>query len=221
MLSKVLRKDQAAHARPFVFRPRTPNLAVTSAGETSAGEAGAVPVERRIAELERAAAQREEAARALGRQEAESEARHQAQAAIEQELGRLAQSLTDLAGLRARLRHEAEADLLRLSITIAARILRREITLDPESIGGIVAAALSRLAGQEVTRVRVHPAHEAFLRARLQALAPGQNITVSPDSSLAPGGAVFETSRGKVDASIEAQLAEIERGLSDRLAQSA
>ncbi len=220
MLSKILRNEQAAQARAFVFRSRTPNLVMASTGG-AASAAGPAPVERRIAELERAAAQREEAARAQGRQESESEARRQARAATEEELGRLAQSVTELAGLRARLRREAEADLVRLSITIAGRILRREITLDPESIGGIVAAALGRLAGQEVARVRVHPAHEAFLRARLQTLAPGQNLTVSPDSSLAPGGVVFETARGKVDASIEAQLAEIERGLSDRLAQSA
>jgi flagellar biosynthesis/type III secretory pathway protein FliH len=37
------------------------------------------------------------------------------------------------------------------------------------------------------------------------------------DPALPPGGLVFETSRGDLEASIDNQLREIERGLTDRL----
>ncbi len=38
---------------------------------------------------------------------------------------------------------------------------------------------------------------------------------LSPDASLAPGSAIFETSRGELDASVDTQLAEIDRGFAD------
>jgi flagellar biosynthesis/type III secretory pathway protein FliH len=38
-----------------------------------------------------------------------------------------------------------------------------------------------------------------------------------PDGSRDPGAAVFETERGNLDASVESQLGEIERGLADAL----
>jgi flagellar biosynthesis/type III secretory pathway protein FliH len=41
--------------------------------------------------------------------------------------------------------------------------------------------------------------------------------TVDADPSLAPGSVIFETTMGSLDVSVEAQLAEIERGLADRL----
>jgi flagellar biosynthesis/type III secretory pathway protein FliH len=49
-------------------------------------------------------------------------------------------------------------------------------------------------------------------RAKLQ-LPPALEIT--SDGSLTPGSAIFETTRGELDASVDTQLAEIDRGLTD------
>ena len=58
---------------------------------------------------------------------------------------RLARPSTKLAGLRPRLRREAEADLVKLAMAIARRVLRREIAVDPEALRGLVMAALEKL----------------------------------------------------------------------------
>ena len=50
------------------------------------------------------------------------------------------------------------------------------------------------------------------IRARLN-LPPG--LEISADSELPPGSAIFETSRGELDASVDTQLAEIDRGFAD------
>jgi flagellar biosynthesis/type III secretory pathway protein FliH len=42
-------------------------------------------------------------------------------------------------------------------------------------------------------------------------------VQVVADAKLAQGAAIFESSRGNLDASVEAQLREIEQGLTDRL----
>jgi flagellar assembly protein FliH len=42
-------------------------------------------------------------------------------------------------------------------------------------------------------------------------------VEVVADSSRSPGDVIFETERGYLDASVDSQLQEIERGLADRL----
>jgi flagellar assembly protein FliH len=106
---------------------------------------------------------------------------------------------------------------VKLSLAIARRVLRREIGIDPEALHGLVLAALEKLGSQEVSRVRVHPAHVAPVTAVLRQTAAGVSIEVSADGSCEPGGVIFETARGNLDASVEVQLQEIERGLADRL----
>jgi flagellar assembly protein FliH len=156
-------------------------------------------------------------ARDAGFREGEAAGRAQAQAALHPVLESLARTIQELAALRPRLREQAEGDLIRLAVAIARRIVRRELTVDPEAIAGLVKAALEQLAAHEGVRVRVHPEHEAAVRACLAATAGAADIVVVGDAALARGSAVFDTARGSLDASAETQLAEIERGLTDRL----
>ncbi len=156
-------------------------------------------------------------ARDAGFREGEAAGRAHAQAAVGPVLERMARTIEELAALRPRLREQAEADLIRLAVAIARRVVRRELTVDPDAITGLVRAALEQLAAHEVVRVRVHPEHEAAVRACLAGAGRAADVEVTGDAALERGGAVFETVRGSLDASAETQLAEIERGLTDRL----
>jgi flagellar assembly protein FliH len=156
-------------------------------------------------------------ARDAGFREGETAGRLQAQAAVGPVLERLTHSIEELAALRPRLREQAEAELIRLAVAIARRVVRRELTLDPDAIAGLVKAALEQLAVHEVIRVRVHPEHEAAVRTCLAGAGRAGAVEVTGDAALERGSAVFETVRGSLDASAETQLAEIERGLTDRL----
>jgi flagellar assembly protein FliH len=49
----------------------------------------------------------------------------------------------------------------------------------------------------------------------MAAVSTLRNIELVPDASLERGAAIFETTRGNLDASIETQLREIERGFTD------
>jgi flagellar assembly protein FliH len=132
-------------------------------------------------------------------------------------LERLAHSIDVVAGLRNRIRREAESDLVKLSIAIARRILHRELSVDPEAISGLMKAALEKVQSQEIHRVRVHPDLEAAVRKVLEGLASGRSVQVVADGGRESGDVVFETTRGNLDASIDTQLQEIGRGLADRL----
>ena len=148
-----------------------------------------------------------------GYREGEAAGRSAAQPVLE----RLAHSIDTIAGLGPRLRKEAEGDLLRLSIVIARRILHRELSVDPEAVSGLIMAALEKLKGHEIQRVRVHPDIEGAMRASLDHFAVARTVPVVVDGSREPGDVVFETERGSLDASVETQLEEIGRGLADRL----
>jgi flagellar assembly protein FliH len=129
----------------------------------------------------------------------------------------LVRAVAGLAEMRAAIYKEAQADLLQLSMAIARRIVHRELLVSPDILESIVSVVLEKLDRQEVHRVRVHPAMAVRLDQDLKKLPHQRAIQVAPDATLTPGACIFETGRGNLDAGIDSQLAEIERGLADRL----
>ncbi|MEQ1885057.1 MAG: FliH/SctL family protein [Bryobacteraceae bacterium] len=112
-------------------------------------------------------------------------------------------------------RVDAEEDMVKLSIAIARRVINRELTTDPEAILGLIKAAGSKLNGRELKRLRVSPSFFAAVATHRGVLDLPPGLGIESDESLPPDTVLFETTRGEVDASIQTQLAEIERGLTD------
>jgi flagellar assembly protein FliH len=147
----------------------------------------------------------------------EASAQQRAQQKLDPVLHGLNAMIAELASLRKRVRAEAEDDAVKLAIAIARRVLYRELATDPEAILGLIKAAFSKLNARETHRLRVSPSDAIVIqehRAKLQ-IPPG--LEIAPDQSLTTGSAIFETSRGDLDASIDTQLSEIDRGLTDAL----
>lgn len=135
-------------------------------------------------------------------------------------LGRLLAGISHLGKLRASMQQEAEQDLVRLSLAIARRVLRREVSIDSSALLGIVRAALERLNSCEIRKIKTHPALVEQIRLLLKERAELQRFEIEADSTLQPGDLVFETNRGVLDSSIDTQLREIETGLVDQLEKS-
>ena len=131
-------------------------------------------------------------------------------------LARLANTILQMADARANYIRQTEADVVKLSLAIARRILYRELTIDQGALAGLVKAALEKLQSDVVARARVHPDLEATVRATIEQSGRGASVEVVADASLERGGAVIETNRGSLDASLEVQLREIELGFADR-----
>jgi len=172
---------------------------------------------QQIAQVQRELEQKVREAHAAGMREGEAAGRSRAAAEFQPVVERLARVMDELANLRCRLRKEAEADLIKLALAIARRVLRRELAIDAEALHGLVLAALEKLQVQEISRVKVHPSQVGVVTACLAKVVSGAGVEVIPDSSREPGAVIFETSRGNLDVSVESQLQEIERGLADRL----
>jgi flagellar assembly protein FliH len=130
---------------------------------------------------------------------------------------KMARNLAELARLRESLREETLHDLVRLATLIAARVVHREIVIDPDALAGLVKASFSKLQSREISRVRMHPSLESLLRKCLEQCGSPKNLVLSTDPALNPGELFFDTSQGLLDASVDTQLREIERGLIDKL----
>ena len=213
MSVRALVRRQSTEGEPIVW----PALSETLAGAQGMRLPG--PAEKSLPDASNPAEPDLAAMRQAAFREGEAAGRVQAQAEVRPVLDQLSRAARELAALRPRLREQAEEDLIRLAVAIARRVVRRELTVDPQTITGLVKAALQQLAAGETACLRVHPDHEAIVRGFLADAGHG-SITVAGDGALARGSAVFETARGNLDASAETQLAEIERGLTDRFRNS-
>jgi len=149
----------------------------------------------------------------------EAAAAQKAQAKLDPALASFSAMVQELAGMRKKMRADFEGAAVELAIAVARRVLHREIAADPEAVLGLVKAAFQKCDARETRRLRVSPQDAEIIRdnqARLN-LPPGLEIVA--DRALPRGSAIFETSRGDLDASVDTQLAEIERGFADVIAR--
>lgn len=172
---------------------------------------------QRIAELESALQAREKLGFEKGFAEGLNTGRQESAEQIRPVIERMSRAIADTAMLRPRLRMESEADLIRLCTAIAHRVLKRELHMDPLALEGIVQAALARAGSLEIFRVRAHPAHAEEIRAQLSKLGVPESVRVEPVLSLDEGDLLIDTSAGQIDASVNTQIAEVERGLTTRV----
>jgi flagellar assembly protein FliH len=217
MLCRVLAGEKSQEAvEPMVWQPLDGS---TTGAARPAGDSGpdAAALQRKISDLERATQVRVQQTRDAALQEGARRGREEASAELKPVLERLSRAVADLSTLRDRIRRQAETDLVKLALAIAKRVMHRELAIDPDAMQGIVRTALDRLRNREIDRLRVHPSHVGPVRSCLEAAGRAPAVEVIGDPSLNCGDAIFETSLGELDASVDSQLREIERGFADKL----
>jgi len=201
-----------------------PNATVTSIAWRSVGAPSPARIESQrnppdaiSAEAEQELRRRTDAARQQGFAEGEASGGQRASQRLEPALVSFGAMLNQLAQERKRIREEAEEDTVKLAIAIARRVLHRELSADPEAMLGLVKAALQKLNARETKCLRVCPQDAAAIEENRARLDLPAGLEVIPDAALRRGSAVFETSRGELDASADTQIGEIERGLVDMM----
>jgi flagellar assembly protein FliH len=196
-------KNYDRYAADDTSRPLPP-------GRNEAAEAAGLREKLRQMESQSAAERRD--AFEAGRQQGEQQARAEMQPVLE----RLNASVAEVLAMRADLRCRAERDTVQLALLIAKRILHRQLSVDEGALTAIARVAFERLTRSESYRVTVHP---QFLTAVSSALPAGQmsRVRIEPDPACALGTLIIHSEEGTIDASLDTQLEEISRGLTDRL----
>ena len=181
------------------------------------------PEPRRRAEVEMTEAElqallseaRTETARAT-----EARLREEMRAASQAEAARITTALDGFDRERKGYFARVETEVVRLALSIAAKILHREAQVEPMLVGALVQIAVNQLKENTAVSVRVHPGSAARWRAHFEATPQWATVTVIEDAELEPGDCLLETELGSANFSLAAQLKEVEQGFFDILAQT-
>jgi flagellar assembly protein FliH len=111
-----------------------------------------------------------------------------------------------------------EAQVVKLALAIATRVLHREAKLDPMLLRGVVKVALERVMDESGTVLRV-PISDVSAWAQVVRQDSTLQLEISGDAKLAAGECILETRVGRVELGVAAQLEEIEKGFFDLLQQ--
>jgi flagellar assembly protein FliH len=212
MSSRICRTGEATAAQSIQWRS-------VGAGAPALAPAGRAADRTDDASREREIEARIAAAYQQGVTTAEASARLQAQTRLEPVLAGLTGVTGELAGMRKKFRREAEEATVALAIAIARRVLHRELSSDPDALLGLVKAAFQKCDSRETHKLRLSPQDAEAVRENRGRLNLPPAVEIAADGSLTRGSAIFETSRGELDASLDTQLSEIERGLTDVLSR--
>lgn len=156
-----------------------------------------------------------------GETQGRAEGKRQAHAEFEEATKTVAPALQaileDLRDRKVSLQAEAEADLLCLAMEIARRVVRRELSVQPDCVVDIArdAIALANERGDLVAHV--HPDDLLVLEEQLPALREAftdlGRVTILADPEMQRGGVRLSARDGEIDMRIEEQFKALERAL--------
>lgn len=112
---------------------------------------------------------------------------------------------------------EAEAAVVRLALSIAARVLHREAQLDPLLLRGAVRVALEHAQQSATCVLEVDAERAAAWERWLSSDGTMGRPQIRVKEDAAPGHCRLEIGASSADLSVNTQLAEIERGFFDLL----
>jgi flagellar assembly protein FliH len=150
-----------------------------------------------------------------GVQEGEQRACHSHEAALQSERHAIAGCARQFAAEREQYFRRIETEVVQLALSIAAKVLQREANVDSLLLAGAVKVALERLHQTSGTRLTVHPSRAQLWREHFASSPEAGAPEVVENAALATEQCVLESSLGTIELGIDAQLAEIERGLFD------
>jgi flagellar assembly protein FliH len=164
-------------------------------------KAGIAEAQSRITEAERRAKEAEQnAAKATESKQKDFLSR------FEPILTSLANAAGRLEGLEKQLVAEAETESVRLSLAIAATVLRDTIEREPKWMDALVKRALLEVPDRRAVVVRMHPQDACHLRERVSEVGsriPGlEKIEVVDDATLARGSCILQSQGTRLDTSL-------------------
>lgn len=195
---------------------------LTEEPERESNGAGGMDVLAQFEARLRSQAEKNEAQIEAAREQARVEVREQMARELEEKIAlereAMVRACDRFTRERSRYFLEVETEVVKLALAIAARVLHRETELDPLLLRGAVRVALERVQEDSIATLRVP---EAQVKAWKEILAEQHRdaVGIAGDSRLAEGECVLETSVGRVDLGVKAQLIEIEKGFFDLLQQ--
>lgn len=132
----------------------------------------------------------------------------------------LRNSITEFMNAKQDVFDKIAPEILSISVDIAKKIIKKELTQSPEILLDSVSTILKGLSKEETKiTLRTNPSQVSLLKGEVPEIAENlgleAKIMVIPDESVMEGGCVVTTTNGVVDATIDTQLAIISEALKE------
>ncbi|MGA7342233.1 MAG: FliH/SctL family protein [Terracidiphilus sp.] len=111
-----------------------------------------------------------------------------------------------------------EAEIVQLSLSIAAKILHREAQVDPMLVATLVRIAVERMREESSVTVHVGAGCGSTWKQYFAGFPNLTRVEVVEDSKLSDKDCVLETELGSANFGLDTQLKEVEQGFFDLLA---
>jgi len=111
-----------------------------------------------------------------------------------------------------------EAEVVQLSLAIAAKILHREAQVDPMLVATLVRIATEKMREGSSVTVRVSTGRGASWKQYFAGFPSPVRIEVAEDHTLSTQDCILETNLGSANFGLDTQLKEVEQGFFDLLA---
>ena len=102
-----------------------------------------------------------------------------------------------------------EAEIVRLSIEIAEKVVSVKLNMHPQVVVDIAKEAINMLHERDSVVLFVNPSETTLFEAKredlIKQLSPKGELHIIGDHEISPGGCVAETEHGRVDATIESR----------------
>lgn len=162
-------------------------------------------------------------AQAEGLEQGRQQGRQEIEAALQQKVESFCETIQTLLQSihqeKDRLIRRSESQLIDLACVIAGRIVRKEIEQDDLAVVRIVQQAIDLATEKEKLTVRLNPADLEWVRQHTDQILESHDglkeIHFEDDPRIERGGCMIETIAGNVDARLERQMEEIQRGLEE------
>jgi len=111
-----------------------------------------------------------------------------------------------------------EAEVVQLSLSIAAKILHREAQVDPMLVATLVRMAVEKMREESSVVVHVGPGRGRSWMQYFAGFPHLSHVEVAEDALLSDQDCVLETHLGSANFGLDTQLKEVEQGFFDLLA---
>ena len=154
------------------------------------------------------------------REAAAKEGYQEGLARAQEDIQELKNSLISFASAKQKVFDRIAPEILSISMEIAKKIIKKELTQSPELLLDSVKSVLNTLSKDETKiMIKANPSQVDILREEVPQAAIGlgleSKIVVIADESIIEGGCVITTTNGVVDATIDTQIAIISEALKE------
>ena len=119
---------------------------------------------------------------------------------------------------------KSEPVILELALAVAEKLIGNLLLSDEEYWKQVIKSAISEVKEQKEVRLYVHPDwYEKTLKHKDELenlLSQVKEFYIFPDAELAVTGCIVETPYGRIDASLDSQLAEVKKQLHEKLKEN-